>query len=89
MIKKMERLNFIQAVSALKVLTKPNPYVVDIDERPFISRLGMNQWRIALSGGRLYDVHITDYDGHHNVWCDYYAPRVEDIFANDWEVWTC
>lgn len=94
MNKKMERLNFIEAVAALKLLTKPanpDPYVVDMnmDERPFISRPGVNQRRIALVGNRMYDVRITNYDGHHNVWSDCYSPRVEDVLASDWEVWEC
>lgn len=91
-MKKMERLNLIEAVSALKVLTKPDdPYVVefDMDERPFMSRPGVNQRRIALSRGRLYYVRITDYDGLHNVWSDRYSPTFEDITATDWEVWEC
>ena len=93
MTKQMERLNFIEAVSALALLTPPddpdNPYVIDMDmdERPFISRPGVNQRRIALTRGRLYDVRITDYNGLHNVWSDHYSPRVEDIIASDWEVW--
>ena len=92
MIKRMERLSFIEAVSALALLTKPDPedpYVVDMDmdERPFISRPGVNQRRVAMSKGRLYDVRVTDYEGLHNVWSDRYSPRVEDVLAKDWEVW--
>lgn len=94
MNKKMERLNFIEAVSALKLLTKPDPedpYVVDMDmdERPFISRPGLNQRRIAMTRGRLYDVRVTDYGSSHNVWSDPYSPFIEDVIAQDWEVWTC
>lgn len=92
MVKRMERLNFIEAVSALGLLTKPdnpNPYAIDLDmdEHPFISRPGVNQCRIALSRGRLYDVRVTDYNGLHNVWSDRYSPRAEDVLASDWEVW--
>lgn len=95
MNKKMERLNFIQAVSALELLTKPgleeDPHaiVMDMDERPFISRPGVHQRRIALCKWRLYDVRITDYEGHHNVWSEPYSPFIEDVIAQDWEVWTC
>ena len=94
MNKKMERLNFIEAVSALKVLTKPdnpNPYVIDLDmdERPFMSRTGVHQRRIALCKWCLYDVRVTDFEGHHNVWSDPYSPFIEDVIAQDWEVWTC
>ena len=92
MNKQMERLNFIEAVAALGLLTKPDPddpYAVDMDmdERPFMSRTEVNQRRIALSRGRLYDVRVTDYDGQHNVFSDLFSPNVKDIFANDWEVW--
>ncbi|WP_303841030.1 hypothetical protein [Selenomonas ruminantium] len=94
MVKRMERLNFIEAVAALALMTKPDPedpYVVDMDmdERPFISRPGVNQRRIVLTRGRLYNVRVTDYDGHHNVWSEPDSPYAEDVLANDWEVWTC
>jgi len=94
MTKRMERLSFIEAVSALALLTKPDPedpYTVsmDMDERSFISRPGVNQRRIAMTRGRLYDVRVTDYDGQHNVFSDYYSPRAEDVLASDWEVWEC
>ena len=94
MTKRMERLSFIEAVSALALLTPPDPedlYVVDMDmdERPFISRPGVNQRRIALTRGRLYDVRVTDYGSSHNVYSEPYSPHVKDIIASDWEVWEC
>ena len=83
MVKRLEHLSFVDAVSVLRLLTNVE---TEMEEHPFM-RLPGSSLRIVINVAHLYEVRISDYNSTHNVHALPYSPYITDYYAQDWEVW--